>query len=781
MSKIYGEKAISAFDAGIGKVARQYYAGDRTVPLAEHQGVTFQIGMVMDDQDDQSAHRLWVYFPNFSSINVDAASVPSGPVASSDSSLRQSWILCFPMFPFFGSDSFRQGTNDRTVPGRNAYRGQSNSYGWSFQPRIGDYVGVLFANGDPAQAYWFSCIPKVNQTFMVPGTPGVVEDNDTSINPEIVPSHEESADDFNLPRVEMQTFSANLRVAGLMRDTMRGAGTASAIRESPSYVSGFKSPGWSYEIEQALPIGGGDTDPFSSDPVSYSSINTMGHQLVFDDHPDHAAVRLRSSNGSQILINDVDGYIYLNTAKGNTWVEINDTGDINVYSTKSINHHTEGDYSVTVDGNYTCEVAGNYTLAVKGNTTQTHTGVVDIFSGIGGSGWNWDHQGNYNQSITEAWKVQIGNGFDLKSSTHTTIDSTQDLNIITGTTFNLSSSNGGGIYTGGTLAITGTTALSMSSTGPSYLDGSFVMLGTTGTTASMGTSAVTPTLPSAPIIGSTYGVPTSTEIANGDHPDMIPYVGSMVPQHEPWPGHPATSGNTNGNVQYNSSYVDIVRIGATTPKATKPVPYIDHSGNVQSPNPYTTHNAGEVPTYTNSGPAGAAGTPGAVSGMSLSDAGKAFIKNQEGFRSSPYVDVTGFAIGYGHTIKIGDNIGGTVVTQAILTQLKSGNTGALSITQDQADALFDIDSQKYQAAVKSGVTAPITQGQYDAMVSLTYNVGTGGFLKSQMLKDFNSGDTPSAITEFQGFNKSGGTVNPVLVTRRSQEIGLFNTGLPQTA
>jgi len=69
---------------------------------------------------------------------------------------------------------------------------------------------------------------------------------------------------------------------------------------------------------------------------------------------------------------------------------------------------------------------------------------------------------------------------------------------------------------------------------------------------------------------------------------------------------------------------------------------------------------------------------------------------------------------------------------------------------------------------------PTSQDQFDAMVSLAYNIGTGAFSKSTLLKKHLERNYGLASNEFPKWNKAGGQVVPGLVNRRAKEQELYN-------
>ena len=139
--------------------------------------------------------------------------------------------------------------------------------------------------------------------------------------------------------------------------------------------------------------------------------------------------------------------------------------------------------------------------------------------------------------------------------------------------------------------------------------------------------------------------------------------------------------------------------------------------------------------------------------MRLSANGRRLIQGFEGLSLKAYPDAAGYSIGYGHF------------------GAKPGDV----ITREQAEALFDQDVAKYELAV-STTTPNATQQQFDAMTSLTYNIGTGGFAGSTVAKRHNMGDFAGAADAFRMWNKSQGKVLPVLERRREQERAVYLNG-----
>lgn len=111
-----------------------------------------------------------------------------------------------------------------------------------------------------------------------------------------------------------------------------------------------------------------------------------------------------------------------------------------------------------------------------------------------------------------------------------------------------------------------------------------------------------------------------------------------------------------------------------------------------------------------------------------------------------------------------------------------GHTGGVKpgdvITREQSDAFLRQDVRHCETAIRRLVNVPLTQGQFDALVSFIFNVGAGAFERSTMLRLLNRGDYDGAADEFLKWNRANGRVMPGLTKRRISERIQFLTGTP---
>lgn len=144
-----------------------------------------------------------------------------------------------------------------------------------------------------------------------------------------------------------------------------------------------------------------------------------------------------------------------------------------------------------------------------------------------------------------------------------------------------------------------------------------------------------------------------------------------------------------------------------------------------------------------------------IAAIALSASGVVSITSSEGFTSKATIPTKGDVptYGYGTTRKIDGS------------PVRMGDT----ITRKQASELVNRDVSRFSAAIKRCVTVPLTQGEFDAYVSLAYNIGSGAFCKSTLVKRLNAGDYAIACAEIKRWDKMGGRVLRGLTARRDRE------------
>ncbi|ALD03224.1 lysozyme [Acinetobacter sp. TTH0-4] len=144
--------------------------------------------------------------------------------------------------------------------------------------------------------------------------------------------------------------------------------------------------------------------------------------------------------------------------------------------------------------------------------------------------------------------------------------------------------------------------------------------------------------------------------------------------------------------------------------------------------------------------------------MHVSPSGIDLICNFEGKRLMAYDDGVGvWTIGFGTTIYPNG------------IKVKKGDV----CTEAQAKAYMAYDLKKFELAVNDAVNISLNQNQFDALVSLAYNIGTNAFKNSTLVKNLNAGDYRGAANQFDVWVNAGGKRMQGLVNRRTKEKALF--------
>jgi lysozyme len=140
----------------------------------------------------------------------------------------------------------------------------------------------------------------------------------------------------------------------------------------------------------------------------------------------------------------------------------------------------------------------------------------------------------------------------------------------------------------------------------------------------------------------------------------------------------------------------------------------------------------------------------AVASLVLSAAALVTLVMHEGYTDKAVIPIPGDTptLGFGSTegVKLGDKITPPVALARALT-----------------------DVQKFEGALKQCVTVPLTQNEYDAYLELSYNIGSGAFCRSTLVRKLNSGDYAGGCEQIKVWDKFQGKPLRGLTLRRERE------------
>lgn len=313
---------------GQKKVPQNYAGNTNNKGIASSPGM--YIGVVKKNDDSQNMGRLQVWIEEFGGDPED----------------QSSWIGVSYASPFGGTTSiFDQGTNVKE------YEDTIKSYGfWAVPPDLDARVLVGFAAGKLDKGYWFACLFQRGTQVSIPGIPA--KNTWTGENKPAAPKNRKDTDPDLEKYVEHKPMSNALKQQGLADDPIRGTTTSGATREAPSKVIGLLTPGQ--------------------------------HQFVMDDGDkdgNSKLIRLRTTNGTQLLLDDTSGHVYIISKAGENWMELSADGRIHIYGSKDISIHTQENLNLYADKSINIEAgidvnikAGNDVHAEAGSNVKTLAG-----------------------------------------------------------------------------------------------------------------------------------------------------------------------------------------------------------------------------------------------------------------------------------------------------------------------------------------------------------------------------------------------------------------------
>ena len=323
-----------------------------------------------------------------------------------DKSKAEAYVDCRWSSPFAGITDINGLGNSVE-----SYTDTQTSYGmWMVPPDLGNIVLVAFGDGNFKNAFVLSCVFPDRFTYMTPGMPAGKSYSDPSIKAPVAEKNrrDEKNTHNDATRPLHVDITKYIVKQGLINDPLRGAGTASSRRESPSEVFGILTPG-------------------PRDPDNFDK-RTGGHQFIMDDNLNSRMIRLRTAQGNQLLLDDTTGVIYMINKRGTAWFEMSTNGDIHVYSNGNVNFRAKGDFNVRADQNINLEAGQDVHIKAAGDNIAGNYVGIQALGALGlpplGTGGNirFDAAGDLTQyAALNVATTANGGDIDISSGGRTAI------------------------------------------------------------------------------------------------------------------------------------------------------------------------------------------------------------------------------------------------------------------------------------------------------------------------------------------------------------------------
>ena len=98
----------------------------------------------------------------------------------------------------------------------------------------------------------------------------------------------------------------------------------------------------------------------------------------------------------------------------------------------------------------------------------------------------------------------------------------------------------------------------------------------------------------------------------------------------------------------------------------------------------------------------------------------------------------------------------------------------MEITEEKAIELLKLDLRRFEDVVNKNINVTLKQHEFDALISLAFNIGCAAFSNSTVVKKINTGAKMCEVEEaWKMWRKGGGKVLPILVRRREREVKMY--------
>lgn len=237
------------------------------------------------------------------------------------------------------------------------------AYGMWAIPKIGTQVVVMCIDGDPRMRVYLGCIFNQLTThtmphgrFMYDDSPGLPEGDSHPLGPftsreqPIEPLHTNLRQAFNNtqdPNYEFRTRGADYQVSGVRVDSLNYVG--SNVQDDINAVYDGWSSTQGYGVNRVNSTTDSEHTDKRYDSVTYSVVTPGFHAFSMDDRQENCRIRVRTTSGHQIIMDDTNERIYIATAKGNNWIEMDQNGNIDMFTTGRFSVRSNQEINFTSD------------------------------------------------------------------------------------------------------------------------------------------------------------------------------------------------------------------------------------------------------------------------------------------------------------------------------------------------------------------------------------------------------------------------------------------------
>lgn len=280
--------------------------------------------------------------------------------STTDENNPDNWIVVYRAPLWYGHTPIPQSSN--------GFSDSVISYGENFTvPDVDNYVFIFFPNlpDGITQGYYFAYMPQTNINHMIPGLH--YEDVDGEIHMVTEYNNHQGTDKKEI----YKPLDEAIKKQGLDTDMLRGLSTSSMKRETPSRAYGFLTPRGNQIV---FDDGFSESEAGDNWNTKKNKINRLSdNPALSEDKRQSEMIRFRTRDGTQLLLSNTEGHIYLINRDGTAWVELNNNGYIDVWAEKGINLRTNGDFNIRADNNINIESGKDINIKAAGGALNVNS------------------------------------------------------------------------------------------------------------------------------------------------------------------------------------------------------------------------------------------------------------------------------------------------------------------------------------------------------------------------------------------------------------------------
>jgi hypothetical protein len=239
------------------------------------------------------------------------------------------------------------------------------AYGMWAIPKVGSQVAVLCIDGNPMTRMYFGCIydqftphtmphgrfmyddhPELEKAGDDPAPYGPYSSSEKFIQP-LADNLKQAFGHKSEANYEFRSRAADYSVSRI--DVSQLNQTYSRVQDDKDVKHGDWTSTQGYQVSRTDPHAPSSYTDRNYDSMVYSFSTPGFHAFSMDDRQENCRLRFRTTSGHQIILDDTNERIYIATAKGNNWIELDMDGNIDIFSANKVNIRSSSEINMTSD------------------------------------------------------------------------------------------------------------------------------------------------------------------------------------------------------------------------------------------------------------------------------------------------------------------------------------------------------------------------------------------------------------------------------------------------